>query len=498
MIGAAGGAFGIGVSELFAGLVHDVPSLVVAVGDLVIRFQPPGATDLVIVLFGTNDKLALKIAVVVVALTVAALGGLLGRLHFWATVLIFVLLGVAAGGAAAREVLADPAAAAANAGLAVASGLGLVWALSRSLSSDTGTARPDPSRRRLLIATAGTLCGVVVGGLGHALVVVQRPTSRAATAGLPPPTEAAPGLAPDERFSVPGISPLVVPNDDFYRIDTALVVPSVDVGSWSLQVSGMVDRALSISYDELVGMPLHEQYVTLACVSNEVGGHLVGNALWTGVPLKHILGLAGVNSGATQIVGRSVDDFWVGFPTAWAMAPEREPMIAVGMNREPLPAEHGFPARLIVPGLFGYTSATKWLSQIELATREAVDGYWIPLGYAKDGPILTQSRIDVPKNGEVMAAGNVDIAGVAWAPDRGIGSVEVRVDDNSWRAARLSRARSPATWVQWMLAWQLGPGRHTIEVRATDGTGDIQTDRHTDPGAPDGARGHHRIGVVVG
>jgi DMSO/TMAO reductase YedYZ molybdopterin-dependent catalytic subunit len=244
-------------------------------------------------------------------------------------------------------------------------------------------------------------------------------------------------------------------------------------------------------------MPLFEQYVTIACVSNRVGGDLVGNALWTGVRLKDVLEAAGVQAGATQIVGRSVDGFTVGFPTAWAMSPDREPMIAIGMNREPLPANHGFPARLIVPGLYGYVSATKWLAEIQLTTREAVDGYWVPLGWAKDAPILTQSRIDVPASGEKVPAGATMIAGVAWAPDRGVAKVEVRMDDGPWQAASITRPISKAAWVQWTLAWTASAGRRSIEVRATDDTGDIQTDQVTDP-APDGARGHHRIFINVG
>jgi hypothetical protein len=227
-----------------------------------------------------------------------------------------------------------------------------------------------------------------------------------------------------------------------------------------------------------------------------VGGDLVGNALWTGVRLKDVLEAAGVQPGATQIVGRSVDGFTVGFPTSWAVAPEREPMIAVGMNREPLPANHGFPARLIVPGLYGYVSATKWLSEIQLTTREAVDGYWVPLGWAKDAPILTQSRIDLPRSGDRVASGPVDIAGVAWAPDRGISGVEVSIDDGPWVPAQLTSPISKATWVQWMVSWTAVAGHHSIEVRATDDTGEVQTDQVTDP-APDGARGHHRISVDV-
>ena len=203
-------------------------------------------------------------------------------------------------------------------------------------------------------------------------------------------------LAADTALAVPGITPIVVPNDDFYRIDTALIVPRVNVATWSVTVKGMVDRVVTLTYEQLAALPIFEQYVTIACVSNEVGGNLVGNALWRGVRLREVLAMAGVHPDASQIVGRSVDGFTVGFPTAWAMDPTREPMIALGMNGEPLPVAHGYPARLIVPGLYGYVSATKWLAEIELTTLDAFDAYWVPLGWSKEAPILTQSRIDVP------------------------------------------------------------------------------------------------------
>ena len=225
---------------------------------------------------------------------------------------------------------------------------------------------------------------------------------------------------------------------DFYRIDTALLVPRPDINTWRLRVTGMVDRPIELTYDELVNMPLVEQYVTIACVSNEVGGNLVGNALWRGVRLKALLQQAGVDPAATQIVGRAVDGFTVGFPTGYAIADDREPLVAVGMNGEPLPVDHGFPARLIVPGLFGYVSATKWLTEIELTTWEAFDAYWVPLGWAKEGPILTQSRIDVPRGGARLDPGTVTIAGVAWAPDRGVTGVELQIDEGDWTPATIS------------------------------------------------------------
>jgi hypothetical protein len=260
----------------------------------------------------------------------------------------------------------------------------------------------------------------------------------------------------------------------------------------------MVDREVSLTFDELVELPLAERYITIACVSNEVGGDLVGNAKWTGVRLTDVLEMAGVRPGATQIVPRSVDGWTAGFPTAWVTDPAhpRDALIAVKMNDAPLPADHGFPARLIVPGLFGYVSATKWLSELELTTLEAFDAYWVPRGWAKEAPILTQSRIDVPRRGSKVTAGAVTVAGVAWAPDRGIRTVEVSVDRGPWLAATLGTELSAATWVQWKLTWQATPGNHVIEVRATDGKGDVQTERTTRPD-PDGARGHHRVAVEV-
>jgi len=270
----------------------------------------------------------------------------------------------------------------------------------------------------------------------------------------------------------------------------------VDVRLWRLEVVGMVDHPLSLTYDDILAFPLYEQYVALACVSNEVGGHLVGSPLWTGARLKDVLAEAGVHPGATQVMGRSWSDFSAGFPTAWAMAPEREPLIAVGMDRDVLPAAHGFPARLIVPGLYGYVSATKWLTQIALTTLEANDGFWVPLGWAKEAPILTQSRIDVPSFAARLPAGPATAAGVAWAGDRGVASVELRVDGGPWQPARLSARLSAAAWVQWSAAWVATPGEHVLEVRATDRTGDVQTDEITRP-APDGAHGHHRITVTV-
>jgi DMSO/TMAO reductase YedYZ molybdopterin-dependent catalytic subunit len=295
--------------------------------------------------------------------------------------------------------------------------------------------------------------------------------------------------------TVPGISPIVTPNADFYRIDTALVAPQVDPADWTLRIVGMVDREVEIDFDELVGIDRIEQFVTLQCVSNEVGGDLVGNALWSGIPLRVLLDRAGVRPEASQIVGRSVDGWTAGFPTAVALD-GRSAMVAVAMNGEPLPVKHGFPARLIVPGLYGYVSATKWLTEIELTTWDAFDAYWIPRGWAKEGPIKTQSRIDVPTPGTTLAAGPTPVAGVAWAPTRSVERVEVRIGDQPWQETRLSGELSDNAWVQWVYGWVAEPGRHRLAVRATDGDGETQTSE-TSPPAPSGATGYHTVTVEV-
>jgi DMSO/TMAO reductase YedYZ molybdopterin-dependent catalytic subunit len=296
-------------------------------------------------------------------------------------------------------------------------------------------------------------------------------------------------------LGVGGLEPFTTPADSFYRIDTALSAPRVNVDTWKLKITGMVDRPLTWTFDELVGQGLQEHWTTLCCVSNEVGGRLISNARWGGVLLDDVLELAGVQVGATQIVGRSVDGWTAGFPTEVARD-GRPAMIAVTMNSEPLPVAHGFPARLVVPGLYGYVSATKWLAEIELTTWEAFDAYWIPRGWSKEGPVKTQSRIDVPRPGSIPG-GKVPVAGVAWAQHRGIERVEVQVDDGPWNEARLGEVPTADTWRQWVWEWDATPGSHVLQVRATDADGALQTPQRR-PVMPDGATGYHRVLVQVG
>jgi DMSO/TMAO reductase YedYZ molybdopterin-dependent catalytic subunit len=517
--GAVATGVALGVGELIAGLLMGAPSLVNAVGAVVIALQPPGAKDLMVLLFGEADKFALEAIIVVVALALGSGLAIASRSRAWLATAGFAFFGVFGLVASLQDPTVSPLLAAATAALAVLAGRASLTALLGAAERRAGT--PDPvlsapaardtepanelfPRRRFLLLTVAVTAGAATSGaLGRLLGgTIQPPPDSAGVLPSPRVAAATPlvrGTPPNARvaeFDVQGLTPLVVPNEDFYRIDTRLDVPQIDAGTWRLRVRGMVERELEFTYDELLAMPLEERFVTIACVSNEVGGTLVGNAKWTGVRLDEVFRMAGVKPGATQIVGRAFDGWTAGFPTAHGGRDGQEGLIAVGMNGERLPAAHGFPARLIVPGLYGYVSATKWLTEIELTTLEAFDAYWVPLGWAKEAPILTQSRIDVPQPGSRVAAGNVTIAGVAWAPDRGISAVEVSVDGGDWAMAALSAPLSDDTWVQWRTDWKATEGRHEIRVRATDAKGKQQDERRTPP-APDGARGYHTISVTV-
>lgn len=488
--GAVATLAAFGVSELIAGILSGATSLVAGVGQVVIDLQPAGAKDIAVGLFGTNDKLALELFIVAVATFIGALLGLLARRRYGLASIGFAAFGVVGFLAAFDDPLANPAIVAASSAAAVGVALWVLgWLLGPRASGSAVASMPDWSRRTFLLRTGAVGAGAVVAAVGgRQLLERQRVAPGAAGDAIPPASETVPAIAAgaDLGGTIPDLTPIVMPNERFYRIDTALLTPSVDTSVWTLHIHGLVDRDTTLTWDELVNLPMFEQYVTIACVSNEVGGNLVGNAKWTGARLRDVLKIAGVQEAATQLVGRSVDGWTAGMPMSWVMDPAREPMIAVRMNDQALPPVHGYPARLIVPGLYGYVSATKWLSELELTTWEAFDGFWVPRGWSKEGPILTQARIDTPKTGATVS-GRIAIAGVAWAPDRGVSRVEVAIDD-AWQDARLSTPLSDATWVQWVVDWDVTPGDHTIMVRATDGTGATQTDKRTPP-APDGARG---------
>jgi DMSO/TMAO reductase YedYZ molybdopterin-dependent catalytic subunit len=504
LAGIVAALIALGVGELVAGLVG-APSPLASVGSALIDYAPPGSKEIIVSLFGTNDKPALELMVAAVVLAIGSGIGILARTRF--TLAMAAIAGVVAIGVLAA--LRLPGTSVSMLAISAALQIGLAaLALNLLLASAVSAAREgavhepatgSPARRVFLLQALGLGALAIVGG-GFGRRMLENRAAQASTAGseIPQAVDPAPPVGPDASLQVDGLGPVVTPNDSFYRIDTALITPTVNLDSWQLKVTGMVDREITLTFDELAQMPLLERYVTIACVSNEVGGHLVGNAKWTGVRLTDVLDMAGVQAGATQVVPRSVDGWTAGFPTSWVTDPAnpRDALIAIKMNDAPLPAQHGFPARLIVPGLYGYVSATKWLSEIQLTTLEAVDAYWVPRGWAKEAPILTQSRIDVPRSNASVSSGPVAVAGVAWAPDRGIEKVEVSVDDGDWQAATLATEIGPTTWVQWKWAWQATPGKHVIAVRATDGTGTVQAAEATPP-APDGARGYHRIQVQV-
>lgn len=499
LAGATAAALALGVSELLAGLLPGATSLVAAVGQVIIDVQPPGAKDVVVALFGTNDKLALELFVAAVSIALGGVFGLIAERRLWFGAAGFIVFGLVGFLTARGDPTGNPSIVAAQTAVSVGLGIqGLSWLLGVRAPREAQPGRPlsDPARRSFLLRTGALGIGAVAAGVvGRSLLDRARTVPAGAAASIPPASDLVAALpsGTDLASTTPGLTPIVVPNDEFYRIDTSLLVPSLDTATWKLRIHGLVDRETVLTWDELVGLPMFEQYVTIACVSNEVGGNLVGNAKWTGVRLRDVLEIAGVQPAATQLVGRSVDGWTAGMPTAWVMDPAREPMIAVKMNDEPLPPAHGFPARLIIPGLYGYVSATKWLAELELTTLEGFNGYWVPLGWSKEGPILTQSRIDTP--GGSVQAGRVPIAGLAWAPDRGVGKVEVSID-GTWSEATLSSPISDTTWVQWVVPWDATPGSHAIQVRATDGNGMVQDELRSPP-APDGARGWHTIQVSV-
>lgn len=339
------------------------------------------------------------------------------------------------------------------------------------------------------------IAAVALGGAGQVLITRNRPP----TLSLPAPATPLRALPAGVTLGQPGITPFITANAGFYRIDTALITPRVDPTDWSLTVDGEVPRGFSLSIDELLAMPMVEHDITLNCVSNEVGGPYIGTARWLGVPTRDLLARAGLEKDPRdpnlQVLSTSTDGMTISTPLS-ALLDDRGALVAVGMNGTQLPREHGFPARLVTPGLYGFVGATKWLTRMTVTRYDAATAYWTERGWATDGTVRTQARIDTPRDGRSVAAGRIPIGGVAWAQGRGIDRVEVQVDDGPWQRATLGLEANIDCWRQWYLPWDATPGRHAITVRATDGTGQIQTSRETSP-FPAGATGRHRITVTV-
>ncbi|MCP2274916.1 molybdopterin-dependent oxidoreductase [Nocardia amikacinitolerans] len=382
-------------------------------------------------------------------------------------------------------------------------------AISRSADSqadaDAGTGpaaaartAAEPQRRDLLRGLAITGGLAVAAGVGGRLFGVRRGdvSGERAAVVLPRPTEPGISLLPDADLRVPGLTPYITANDDFYRIDTALFLPQVSIEDWSLRIHGMVDREIRIGWADLVRRPVVERLITLACVSNPVNGDLIGNALWRGYRLDELLAEAGPHPDADMVLSRSKDGWTAGSPLA-VLTDGRDALLAVGMNGEPLPVSHGYPARLVVPGLYGYVSATKWVTELEVTRFDRATAYWTRRGWSAHGPIKTGTRIDTPRGRVRRPPGRIPVAGVAWAQHRGITAVEVQIDDGDWRPARLSTEQSIDTWRQWVYDWDATPGTHTLRARATDGTGETQTADRRDV-IPDGATGHPTLTLTIG
>jgi DMSO/TMAO reductase YedYZ molybdopterin-dependent catalytic subunit len=353
---------------------------------------------------------------------------------------------------------------------------------------------PDESRRRFLKALGIAAVVTAVSGVGGRLLTSRRAVTAARQAVvLPQPVATAPVLP--AGVQAPGATSYVIKNDDFYRIDTSLYPPEVNPATWELKIFGMVRNPITITWAELLKRPMIQRYVTLACVSNDVGGDLIGNALWLGTPIKALLDEAQPLPDADQVIQRSVDGWTCGSPTA-VLRDGRDALLAIGMNGQPLPVDHGFPVRMVVPGLYGYVSACKWITEIELSRFSDFDAYWVPRGWSQQAPIKTQSRIDTPHDGAKRKAGTVVIAGVAWAQHRGIKKVEVQVDDGPWAEATLAETISSDTWREWSYPWRATSGEHAIRVRATDNTGETQTSTPAPPD-PNGAQGWHSVQVSI-
>jgi len=502
----------LAVAEVAAVVTGPEGSPLPAVGQVVIDLAPAPVKDATIAVFGTADKLALGVLLGLLLLAVAALAGVLQQRRPPAGSVV-----VGAGGVLALAAVLTRAGAEGADGVPAALGTVVALLVLAALSArlrrwqavdappaahDPLVARaPGPGRveRRTFLTWVG-----VTGAVALAAGTAARTVTTAARAvgdlrdrlGLPAPARPAPAVPAGASLDVPGITPYLTPNADFYRIDTALQVPAVDPGTWRLRVHGLVDREVELSYEDLLALPLVEHHATLSCVSNEVGGDLVGTALWLGWPIREVLARAGVRDGADMVLSTSVDGFTAGTPLDVLQDDGVEALLAVGMNGEPLPLEHGFPVRMVVPGLYGYVSATKWVTSLEVTRFADAEGYWTPRGWSERGPVKLQSRIDVPRGRNTVPTGAVAVAGVAWQPHVGVSRVEVRVDGGPWQRAELADSTSADTWRQWVLRWEASPGRHELTVRATDADGVVQPEARRAP-APDGAEGWHTVVVDV-
>jgi len=500
--GLLAAAAGMAAGHLVAAFVNPAASPVVAVGSAVVDSTPTPVKEWAVHTFGTADKPVLLTVVSMVTVLVAAAIGLLARRRpGLGTVLLVSLAGLAGAAAFTRPAALPqditPALVAAVAGVTA-----LAWL--RRLAGADSPAGPDAdphlaapattSRRTFLAAGAGVAAGAAAAGaLGQQL---GNPPTLPTSVTIPPPAESIPPLPTGLEAKVKGLTPFRTPANKFYRVDTALVIPRVDVADWHLEVRGQVDQPFTLSFDQLLAMPLVEKDITLNCVSNEVGGPYISSTRWLGVKVSDLLRTARLQSGPDQILSESTDGMSISTPVE-ALTDDREALVAIAMDGAPLPAAHGFPARLVTPGLYGYVGSTKWLARLTATTYAARQAYWTQRGWAAQTTIKTQSRIDTPDDNGSYPAGKLAVAGVAWAQGRGISMVQVQVDDGPWQRATLGPDAGTDYWRQWYVIWDARPGRHRLTARATDGTGEVQTAEPRDS-FPSGATGYHSIQVSIG
>ena len=546
LAGLLAAAAGVLVGEAVSTLLPGVSAPVVSVGNRAIDWTPQPLKEWAIATFGAADKAVLIGGVLLSVAALAMLAGLLGaRSLRVGLALITVLVGIASAAILTdRTASAGPLLRLLPIGAMALVGIGGFWWMVRALrpvvplgsttSPDTTTRSPAtaataatttkatpsptttaPGRVRLLLTddltgervptgfdrraflqAAGAIAAVgAIGGATARLGGQGAATTSRAAISLPKPVVP---LAPPPSgvtFEVPGLTPYLSRNADFYRVDTALQVPDVPLEAYTLRIHGMVDRPLELSFADLLARPLVERRITLTCVSNPVGGDLMGNATWLGIPMRELLAEAGLQEGADAVRSTSADNFTAGTPLS-ALTDEREALLAIGMNGEPLPLEHGFPVRMVTPGLYGYVSATKWLVDLEVTRFADFSAYWTDRGYAEQAPIKLSSRIDVPGSFAQLKAGPNVVAGVAWAQNRGIDKVEVRVDGGDWHEAQLAQEDSTNTWRPWRWEWPAEAGTQRLEVRASDRSGATQTSSRA-PIAPDGSTGWHSVTVTV-
>jgi DMSO/TMAO reductase YedYZ molybdopterin-dependent catalytic subunit len=497
--GVASVLAGVGAGEIVSAFFVQNGSPVLVVGALVIDLVPGWLKDAVIAVFGTGDKAVLIVSLALVLLVGAGLAGWLesvrppvGRILIAVGGAIGVLAAMTRSGAGVLDAVPSL--------LTAVVAILVLGSLSRLLRSTRPT-RVSPSgsvtRRRFVATTGATAAGGVLAVIvGQVVSAGYRAAATARAAfHLPEPATTAPPIPAGADFDIPGLSPIVTPNADFYRIDTALQIPGIDPSNWKLRITGMVENEIELTFAELLKLPLEESTTTLTCVSNEVGGNLISNATWLGYPIRHLLARAKPSSDADMVLSKSQDG-WTASTPIEALTDERNAILAVGMNGQPLPLEHGYPVRMVVPGLYGYVSATKWVVEMQVTRFDRATSYWTDRGWSQRGPVKLASRIDVPAAGTQVGSGTVAVAGVAWSQHVGVKEVHVQIDGGEWRQADLADAISVDTWRQWKYAWPAEKGSHTIRVRATDATGKVQTSKVADV-VPDGATGLHQISVTV-